>query len=154
MSRVSPGTLARTFDEMCVDGPECILWPHSRSRGYGVMKVEGKPQAVHRLSCTQHHGPAPTPNHVAAHSCRNKHCFNPRHLRWATPKENQADRIADGTNLRGTDHPGCVLTESDVRHIRDEVSRGTTQQSLADHYGVSRSTVTAIVGGVTWAWLS
>jgi hypothetical protein len=52
-----------------------------------------------RVMCKLAHGPAPTPKHHAAHSCGKGHeaCINPKHLRWATPRENAADAKLHGT---------------------------------------------------------
>ena len=72
----------------------------------------------------------------AAHSCNNPPCLNYRHLRWATVVENQHDKIAHGTALRGAKHPQTKLTEDDVRLIRSEVSRfKTPHQALAERFG-------------------
>ena len=49
------------------------------------------------------------------------------------------------------------LTDAKVREIRDIYCDGygsVTQQELAAEYGVSRSTISAIVGGKTWRWLA
>lgn len=134
---------------------ECILWPYSQNGdGYGQVRAIGRKRHTHRLSCETAHGPALFTGAQAAHSCRNRHCFNPRHLRWATPAENEADKIADGTDNRGWGTPGAKLTEFDVRAIRHYVKCGTKQSVLASHYGVRHQTIYNVVTGRCWAWVS
>ena len=67
---------------------DCILWPYGLTGdGYGrVLMVEG-PSDVHVLACGYGHGPRPDGMEVR-HFCRNRHCYNPRHLRWGTRLEN------------------------------------------------------------------
>lgn len=69
---------------------QCIIWPYGQTdTGYPSMGA-GKPRA-HRYVCEQKHGPAPQDKNDAAHSCRQRLCINPKHLRWATRTENMAD---------------------------------------------------------------
>lgn len=81
-------------------GDECLFWPFARSaNGYGSLHWHGREEGTHRLACMFAHGPAPEGRNYAAHSCGNGHlgCVNPRHLRWATQKENMLDKIAART---------------------------------------------------------
>jgi hypothetical protein len=67
----------------------CRLWPGSLDvHGYGL--VAG--QRVNRAVCWRWCGPPPDDTYQAAHFCHNPRCWAAEHLRWATPKENQADR--------------------------------------------------------------
>lgn len=97
----------RYFREVVVGytGDDCLLWPFSKSnKGYGTINHDGRNLTVSRFLCAEVNGPPPTPDHVAAHSCGRGHtgCVNPRHLRWATRTENEADKIIHGTkrNIR------------------------------------------------------
>lgn len=81
-------------------GEECVVWPYSRNpQGYGQTFYCGEVMGAHRVMCILEHGEPPSERHQAAHSCGNGSggCINPDHLRWATPKEN----IADKFNLHG-----------------------------------------------------
>lgn len=142
------------LDMQAQETDDCILWPYAKvPDGYGQVRVNGAVWQTHRLSCEIWYGSPPTPHHEVAHSCRNRHCFNPKHLRWATRTENQLDRIADGTHNRGERCGQSKITEDDVRLIRYEVGRGTPQAVFARHFGLATRTVSMIVRRETWAWL-
>lgn len=153
--RAPNGTAHATFLALqAQQTDDCILWPYATSgRGYGQIRHDGRIQPAHRLSCEMAHGPAPSIEAQAAHACRNRHCVNPRHLRWATPAENQGDRIKDGTSNRGTRNRWNKLTESDVWQIRFFARGGLRHSDVARHFGVSRRSVSDIAAGVTWGWV-
>lgn len=81
---------------------ECIVWPLACTpAGYGVLRIGGVVTYTHRLACEMRHGP-PTPERPeAAHSCHNRPCMNPRHLRWASSEENTADMLEAGRASNG-----------------------------------------------------
>lgn len=135
---------------------DCLLWPYSRGKdnGYGQLREGGRTQLVHRLACIKAHGPPPTRGMNAAHSCRNRHCFQPAHVRWATSKENAADKNRDGTSIYGTKHYSARLTEFNVQKIRQHYAAGGAfLRELATEYGVSKKTIWDIVHRVTWKHL-
>ena len=137
----------------CFEGDECLIWPYATGgNGYGQIAINGKMRPVNRMICEHEHGPPPTPKYQAAHSCGKGHlgCVNPKHLRWATPKENAADRLIHGTHSRGARHSTAKLTESQVLEIRASTTP-TTQ--LAREIGVSYSVISMIRSRKRWAWL-
>lgn len=82
---------------------ECLSWPFARNaNGYGKIRLGSRMLTVSRLVCERAYGDPPTPDHEAAHSCGKGHegCVNPFHLRWATAKENAADRIVHAAAKR------------------------------------------------------
>lgn len=137
------------------DGDDCLIWPFSvGDHGRGTAMVKGKLGSAPRLMCALAHGEPPTPQHQAAHSCGNGHlgCMHPKHLRWATPAENEADKRAHGTLRRGRAINTVKLTEDDVRAIRAAVGH-RIGADLARKYGVSVSCISQIRTRQSWAWL-
>ena|SRR5215203_5679271 len=62
--------------------------------GYGNFKTGYQPWKAHRFALTISVGPSPIDKPLAIHSCHNRKCCNPAHLRWGTHKENMAERAA------------------------------------------------------------
>lgn len=134
---------------------DCLFWPFARNgHGYGQISHEGKTGPVHRYVCRLVNGEPPSPRHLAAHNCGNGHlgCVNPKHLRWATPKQNTADMVVHGTDMRGSKSYRTSLTEADVLRIRDLQGQMRPGQ-IGALFGVSRETVNNIHWRRTWAWL-
>lgn len=127
------------------NGNDCLIWPFWRDKhGYGPS----------REMCRLAQGEPPTPEHQAAHSCGRGHlgCVNPRHLRWASRVENQAEMVEHGNSRRGVRNYFCKLTEDQVREIRG-VGYRESDGHLAARFGVSRTTISDIRNGRSWAWL-
>lgn len=138
-------------------GNECILWPFgTRGGGRGCIDIDGKSEFVSRAMCAAVHGKPPTPDHEAAHSCGNGHlgCFNPKHLRWATRRDNALDALEHGTSSMftpGASHPNAKLTQADVEKIKRAPTGHGTQIKLARLFCVDPGTIKSIRSGRTWA---
>jgi hypothetical protein len=148
-----------------------LWWPYGvNGRDYPQMKYDDKMQNVCHIVCEIVHGPAPTPDHEAAHSCGNgaKGCVSPRHVRWRTDAQNRAEKVEHGgtKSYRGTKHPLNRLTEDQVCDIREELAEQERMrkkigrslqrlscQAIARRFDVSSSTVHMIRDGKTWDWL-
>lgn len=140
------------LDLISRDTDECVLWPYGKNTyGYGRLGTPMRgTRGAHRVACMLVHGDPPT-GYDAAHSCRSRECVNPRHLRWATRKENMGDKRRDGTDPTGERHGCSKLTEQDVIDIRARVRAGEMQSTLAAEFGVSRAAVCLLVSGKNWA---
>lgn len=129
---------------------ECIEWPFARlDKGYGIIKDRDRTRTAHSVVCEMVHGVSPGASYEAAHSCGNRICVNPVHLRWATSVENNADKIVHGTQTSGEIHGTSRLTEEAVRFIRRNYPR-LTQYELAERFSVSQSAVSGVITGRTW----
>lgn len=143
-------TLAFVVSAVAQETDDCIIWPFSLCHGYGVCRDEnGKSSRAHIIACRMAHGARPEGGDVA-HSCGNKACLNPRHLRWATRSENEMDKVEHGRSLRGTRHHHNKLTDAEARLIKSSNERGV---DLAKAFGVTPSQVCAIRNGRSWGWL-
>lgn len=141
-------------DHASYDGDDCLKWPFTVSdNGRGVITIDGHSTSVPNAMCRLAHGEPPTSQHEAAHSCGKGHegCVNPNHLRWATRKENEADKVVHGTIRRGTKINTVKLTEDQVRDIRRRVNE--TGVALASEFGVTAANISSIRNRKNWAWL-
>lgn len=135
------------------DGPECLLFPFTDDR-YGKVQIDGRTWTANRLMCTVVNGEPPTPDHEAAHLCGNGHlaCVHPQHLVWKTPTENQADRIAHDTHVRGERCKTSKLKVGQVRVIRSLHGKETSG-AVAKRFNVNKSAIKSIWKRRSWAWL-
>lgn len=156
--RVSPGLSKSYIRDVVLTfaGEGCLHWPYLlNDNGYArITDKSGGTELVSRRVCEMVHGPAPSADHYAAHSCGQGHegCVNPKHLRWATPSENQMDRIAHGTHGLGERNPMAKLTADQVRQIRTMQHLGSPKVSR--QFGVSEGAILMIWRGKTWASVS
>lgn len=132
---------------------ECIEWPYSKFRdGYGRTRFRGVNTYAHRAVCTLAHGEMPVGMSDAAHSCNNRSCVNPRHLRWATHADNEGDKVVHGTLRFGEKVNFAKLTAADVIEIRRLLAeRILVQSKIAERFGISQGGVSLIATGKRWA---
>lgn len=142
----------RFFKEVVLpyDGDDCLIWPFSRNAdGYANFR-KGETHSASRVVCLETHGPAPTPEHEAAHRCGKGHegCVSPKHLRWATRAENEQDKVGHGTSLHGrkrtTTKRQQYLAPETVVSIR-ALEGAASHRIIAEKFGVSRRAVGMII---------
>lgn len=134
-------------------GDDCLTWPLSCDNyGYAQVGVgQAKVRKAYRVMCELAHGPAPTPEHEAAHSCgRGKFgCVHPGHLSWKTRSENALDSVQHGTHYKMKGVPRYKLNVEQVSEIR-ALGGFLTYPEIAVIYGVSHRNIGKIIRGVTW----
>jgi hypothetical protein len=150
----TPSREPELFLRKITETDACIDWPYQvNENGYGQIRFAGKMMNAHRASLIIHSGHPVCPDMHAAHEpvvCHNRRCVNPRHLRWATPKANMADRAIDGTVYRpvGELQGASKLTAAAVAEIR---ASGLPQKALAERFGVSKQQISKIIRRERWA---
>lgn len=150
----SAGSPASYFREVVLayEGNDCLTWPFTcNNAGYGQMRAGGRSIIVSRRVCEETHGPAPTPDHEAAHSCGHgdQACVTKAHLSWKTHAGNQADMIAHGTNTCGDRHASAKLKSTDVLEVR-RLRGSVTGRELAQKFGVSEAQISRAQTGSNW----
>lgn len=117
--------------------------------GYGVAKLDGKFQLVHRWIVEQAEGQPLLPGEEILHHCDNPPCFLYEHLKRGDKSQNREDARRKGRLSPGQSR----LTEDQVRAIR--AARGSiTGIDLAKSYGVTVSTISLVQLRKRWGWVS
>lgn len=120
------------------DFGKCWNWQMAKSSGYGVLRVSGKTERMHRFAGYIAHGDGG--DLYACHSCNNRACVNPFHIYWGSHQDNMKDAQVCGANAN-------KLTPDQAIAIRQ--SSGTNV-SIAEAYGVSPTMVGLIKSGKSW----
>ena len=105
---------------------------------------------VNRAVCEAFHGPAPSPDHEAAHLDGNSLNDRASNLTWATAIENAAHKEQHGTAPRGSRNGVARLVEADVTAIFCAYAAGESGEAVAARLGVSRGTVIAVIRRKNW----
>lgn len=144
----------RIFNRITKSRRGCWLYTGGISAsGYGIVSVNNKSVAVHRLSYELRVAPIPR-GLCVLHRCDVKHCINPKHLFLGTRGDNNADRKQKGRNAdrRGEKNTQAKLTPDGVERIRRSYATGKfSQRELGDIHGISQQQVSAIVTGLQWS---
>ena len=132
-----------------------ILRPSATRKGY-LGLVLSRPgerkltREVHRLVCLAFHGLPPTETRHAAHRNGIRSDNRAVNLKWATPKENQADQYEHGTRRLGERHPLSRLTEVEVLQIRRMAASGAVLADIDRCFGLSSGHSHNIVRRHSW----
>lgn len=136
------------------EGTGCWVWTAGRTEdGYGEFRAGGRRVLAHRHAYTTHVGPILDDLYVL-HHCDNPPCVNPDHLYLGTQFDNMQDMIARSRmpSTRGERNGRALLTEEQVQLIRSLHAPGQpgSRKRMAERFGVSESTVDAILQGRNW----
>lgn len=106
----------------------------------GVGRSGDRMCTVHQLVLQAFVGPRPE-GYEALHGVGGHRDNRLSNLRWGSTEENIEDRHVQGEIARGVRNGAAKLTPDDVREIRDAISNGESQASVARRFQVSKSTV-------------
>ena len=144
--------MKRFWDKVDFGNPlSCWPWTASlNTSGYGQIRIDGKNVAAHRLVWESAFGELPAGMNVC-HRCDNPPCVNPNHLFLGTQSDNMRDcATKDRANKpKGSAVHTSRLTADDVENIRAN-AMNLTQVALAELFGVSQASVSAILRRETW----
>ena len=109
--------MERFWSKVDIRGPdECWLWQGARHPdGYG--RVGG--QQAHRVALSLDLGRPIREGMCVLHSCDNRPCVNPMHLREGTNAENVQDRVRRNRSARGESHGTRTKPERCIRRGLD-----------------------------------
>lgn len=89
---------------------ECWPWKEGTwSNGYGRYKQNYQSVRAHRVALVLFKGVPEDGGLLALHSCHNRLCCNPYHLRWGTHKENMLDRAARKLPAWNRNNPPALI---------------------------------------------
>lgn len=148
------------FDRSSDD--ECWNWRKGHSsNGYGVLYLSNKkPITAHRMALSLKIGQIPE-GLFALHSCDNRSCVNPSHLRAGTNTDNARDAVSRGRNSppprsgvkHGEKNHLSKLTEAQVKQIIELRAAGWSLIEVANRFSVHHGTVAAICSGRSWRYI-
>lgn len=143
-------TNAEKIWDNCMPEPNsgCWIWLGTLCKnGYAQLATtKGKTERAARVSYTVNIGPIPV-GKIICHTCDNRACINPDHIYAGTHATNGADAVRRGRTLMGELNHSARLRFADIPNIRAD---GRHQQTIADEYGVARSTISAIKRRAIW----
>jgi hypothetical protein len=148
------GELATKVQARLVAEGNCLVFTGARgASGYGIIRAGRELRYAHRVICEVHHGPA-DPNEEVLHSCDNRPCCKPEHLRWGSRAQNMREAYERDRNRVvhhvGEQHARHKLTEPQVREMRERRGAGEGLGAIAADYGIHLSTVHQICSRKTW----
>jgi len=82
-----------------------------------------------------------------AHGDGNKANASLANLRWATPAQNNFDKLAHGTLLKGSKVGSAKLGEAEVKAIRAD---SRSHSLIAKDFSISQSLVSKIKARIVW----
>lgn len=128
----------------CWEWQGCLI-----NNGYGVRSINRTTFLVHRLSWLLTYGKQT--EKFLLHSCDNRICVNPSHLREGDHLDNARDKTSRDRQAKGETHGRRKLQTKDIPEIeRLYYVAKLTDVEIAKRFEVTRSTISNIVHGRIW----
>ena len=130
-----------------------ILKPHQNKHGYLQLtlckeNVRTK-HSVHRLVLMSFTKTSPQLDTRHIDGSRQNNAI--ANLEWGTRTDNMQDCVKHGRTNRGSRNPRAVLDEDKVRSIRRD---SRSQSAIAAEYGVDQSTISNVIRGKHWDYVT
>lgn len=130
------------------NGPNgCHIWNGSiiPISGYGRMKIDGRVIRAHRFAYILFKGPI-SEDKIIMHTCNNKLCVNPDHLKEGTNAENSQQMVNDGRQVCGNAKLTIYVSE-----IRELYNTGNySYENLAEMFNVTKGAIALIIRNKNW----
>jgi hypothetical protein len=107
---------------------------------------------AHKLVAEAFVGVQPQGTEVAHNDGDKMNCHH-SNLRYATPSENNRDKLKHGTNLAGDNSPHTKLKSNNASAIFALYGMGFSQKEIGDMYGTSQTSVGRFIRRLTNAQL-
>lgn len=139
---------------------ECWPWiGYCEPKGYGkFMPTRLVCTRTHRFAYALKNGVTGMNGFEVMHTCDNRPCCNPKHLKLGTQLDNIRDAVSKGRMrpVHGSKHRSAKLTESDVEQLIIKF-RGVTEKErsleikkTSTRFGVRTESINAALRGSTW----
>ncbi len=150
----------RFWEKVNIKGEdECWEWKaYINIGGYGTFNFENKVETLaHRVAYEITKGKIEK-GKIVMHTCDNRLCVNPKHLRLGTHQDNMDDMVKKGRSFKrdmnGENNYNAKLTERDIREIcLLYSSEKFTQQEIAEKIGVTQGNISLIVNNKNWKYV-
>ena len=139
--------MQRFWDKVDKSG-DCWEWTAAKcSAGYGHLRIDGGLVSAHRFVFALEGIDIPS-GMCVCHKCDNPACVNPDHLFIGTYGDNMQDMHNKSRHYKAPKK----VTRDQARVIRKIFQRtpGAGQARLANHFGVSQTTISKILRGKLW----
>ena len=140
------------FWEKVIKTETCWEWTGTITpQGYGYVSFNQKMVSAHRVAFELEIGKIPDDMYVL-HSCDNRKCVNPEHLRAGTAQDNVDDMKERNRSpdRRGEANGRTILSEKDILDIR---SSQLKTSELMIKYNLGRTAIRDIVNKRSWKHL-
>ena len=150
-----PRTLEVRFWGNIKKRDDCWIWQGTKIvGGYGHITINGNSHLTHRLAYELYYKKPIPKGKMVLHSCHNRDCINPEHLRIGTHADNTQDMMEANRQARGEEDGNAKLSIPEVKKIKGLLGSGEfTHKQIAGMFNVGRSTISDIRKGRTWSWL-
>lgn len=131
---------------------ECWNWKAgTQSKGYGSFGIgNGNTALAHRVAFELAFGEN-LEGLCVMHSCDNRICCNPNHLKLGSIADNNRDMISKGRQARGMQNGRSQLTYDNIISMRSDFqAKEENLKELSEEYGIHYNTARNTIHGKTW----